>query len=49
MSNPHTLEELENNMKEEIIKILEAELQRVNQIVFTLQRLFNSEHLQHLL
>jgi hypothetical protein len=30
-SNPHTLEELEDNIREEVTMISEAELQRVNQ------------------
>jgi hypothetical protein len=46
------LEELEDNIREEITKILEAELQHVNQNVFLLYNaclLANGEHFQHLL
>jgi hypothetical protein len=34
-SNPHILEELKNNIREEIPKILKAELQQVNQNVLS--------------
>jgi hypothetical protein len=46
-SNPHTLQELQNNTKEEMTIILEAELQHVIQNVFSCYNaclLVNGEH-----
>jgi hypothetical protein len=43
--NLHTLEELKNNIREEITKIVQEEFQHVNQNVFTLQGMFTGEQL----
>jgi hypothetical protein len=49
-SNSHALEELKNNIREEITKTSEAELQCMNQNVFSRYNaclLANGEHFQH--
>jgi cytoplasmic iron level regulating protein YaaA (DUF328/UPF0246 family) len=51
-SNPQTLDELENNIREEIAKISEAEFQHVHQNVFlhyNANLLVSGEHFQHLM
>jgi hypothetical protein len=51
-SNSQTLDELENNIREEITKILEAEFQRVHQNMFlhyNTNLLVSGEHFQHLM